>query len=242
MSVDPASNQVQREYFTGRALPRMDPVARSSTPYTLRHVDAVLGAVAVGAEDTVLDVGCGPGKYTLAVARRGVRVEGMDLTPGLVDQLRAVAPDIPAHVGDLGDPPPALLGRFDVVIGFFVLHHIEHLDRAMAGVRALLRPGGRAAFIEPNPRFLGYYAQVTLTPGMSWRGERGILRMRSRLLRDHAERAGLGDFAVARFGAFAPALANRRGGRRVEAAIDGIPGSKRLQAFQVLLMQADPPG
>ena len=75
--------------------------------------------------------------------------------------------------GDLLDPPAELHGSFDVVTGFFVLHHLEDLDAAFAGGRQLARPGGRVVFIEPNAYFPGFYVQVTLTPGMSWKGGEG---------------------------------------------------------------------
>lgn len=230
---DTPHNEQQRQYFSGRALPRMDPVERSATPYTQRHVDAVLEAGGIGPDDDVLDVGCGPGKYTLALARAGVRVVGMDLTPALVDQLRRVAPEIPAHVGDLANPPAELVGDFDAVVGFFVLHHIADLAGALAGVASLLRPGGRAVFLEPNPRFPGYLAQVTLTPGMSWKGEAGIFRMRATKLAPLATAAGLADFRVSRFGAFPPALANRTWGRRLEETLERVPGWSSARAFQV---------
>lgn len=213
-------------------------VRRSSTPYTLRHVDAAVAACEIGPTDRVLDVGCGPGKYTLALARRGLQVEGMDLTPGLIDELRSVDHPPPAHLGDLAAPPPELLGSFDVVLGFFVLHHIADLPAALAGARSLLRPGGRAAFLEPNPLFPGYYAQVTLTPGMSWKGERGILRMRAARLDRFAREAGFSGFTTERFGAFPPALANVAAGRRVERALEAVPGWRRARAFQLFAMRA----
>ncbi|HEX2700468.1 MAG TPA: class I SAM-dependent methyltransferase [Acidimicrobiales bacterium] len=232
-----AHNEHQRQYFSGRSLPRMDPVRRSATPYTLRHVDALVADAGIGPDDEVLDVGCGPGKYTVALARRGIRVTGMDLTPRLVDQLREVAPGIAAHVGDLAEPPADLIGTFDVVAGFFVLHHIADLPAAFAGARSLLRPGGRAAFVEPNPYFPGYYAQVTFTPGMSWKGEAGIFRMRPRVMRGVAQAAGFTDFRTSRLGAFPPALANRATGRRVEDLLERVPGWRVARAFSLFSMR-----
>ena len=231
-------NDRQRRYFQGRRLPRMDPRTRAGTPYTSRHLDAMVEGCAITGDDRVVDVGCGPGKYTIGLARAGLSVEGMDLTPGLLDDLRRVEPGVATHVGDLGDPPAEMRGRFDVVTGFFMLHHVGDLAAAFAGARALLTPGGRAGFLEPNPLYPGYYVQITLTPGMSWKGDGGIVRMRPGLLRKAAEEAGFADFRTERFGAFPPFLANRPAGARVERAVEAVPGWRRARAFQLFTMRA----
>ena len=48
------------------------------TPCLQRHVDELLRFASVSASDRVLEVGCGMGRYTLLLAERGVRVEGLD--------------------------------------------------------------------------------------------------------------------------------------------------------------------
>jgi 2-polyprenyl-3-methyl-5-hydroxy-6-metoxy-1,4-benzoquinol methylase len=230
----PTHNDQQIAYFTGRDLPRMDPVRRADTPYTQRHLDAVVAAARMQPGDRVVDVGCGPGKYTVGLAARGFDTTGIDLTPGLVEQLRQVAPTVTAIEGDLLDPPAELHGSFDVVTGFFVLHHLSDLDAAFAGTQRLARPGGRVVFIEPNAFFPGFYVQVTLTPGMSWKGDKGIVHMRAGRLRRAAAAAGLRDVAVTTFGAFPPALANKPWGRRLEARLENVPGWDRAKAFVVV--------
>jgi len=231
---DLSHNEQQIAYFTGRDLPRMDPRRRADTPYTQRHLDAVVAAAGLERGQRVVDVGCGPGKYTVGLAARGLEVTGLDLTPALVEQLHGVAPAVTAVEGDLLDPPAELTGAFDAATGFFVLHHLSDVERAFAGARRMVRPGGRVAFIEPNAYFPGFYVQITLTPGMSWAGDKGVVRMRAGLLRRQAEAAGLRDVAVTTFGAFPPALANRGWGRKVEAGLERIPGWGPAKAFVVL--------
>jgi len=227
-------NEQQIAYFTGRELPRMDPLRRADTPYTQRHLDAVVAAARIQPGERVVDVGCGPGKYTVGLAARGFDTTGLDLTPGLVEQLREVAPDVTAVEGDLLDPPAELHGSFNAVTGFFVLHHLSDLDPAFDGARRLARPGGRVVFIEPNAYFPGFYVQVSLTPGMSWKGDKGIVHMRAGKLRRAAERAGLRDVEVTTFGAFPPALANKAWGRRLEARLESLPWWDRAKAFVVV--------
>ncbi len=227
-------NEEQIAYFTGRDLPRMDPRRRADTPYTQRQLDAVVAAGRIQPGQKVVDVGCGPGKYTVGLASRGFDATGLDLTPGLVETLREVAPEVTAVEGDLLDPPAELVGAFDAVTGFFMLHHLDDIDAAFVGAAKLAKPGGRVVFIEPNAYFPGFYVQVTLTPGMSWKGDKGIVHMRAGRLRRAATAAGLRDVEVTTFGAFPPALANRAWGRRVEAGLERVPGWGRAKAFVVV--------
>jgi SAM-dependent methyltransferase len=155
----------------------------------------------------------------------------------LVDDLRSRRPDIPLHVGDAADPPATLLGRFDVAVGFFFLHHVADLASILSGVRATLKPGGRIAFLEPNPFYPGYYVQIALTPGMTWRGERGILRMRAAAVGPAAAAVGLRLVEDGAFGAVPPVLANREWGRRMERAVERLPRWDRVGAFRLMVLE-----
>lgn len=228
-------NEHQREYFSDRSLPRMQ-ANLSATPYVQRHVREVVAAAGLSADETVIDLGCGPGKYTAAIADLGYRVEGLDLTPRLIEELRETLPGIPAHVGDVASPPSELQGRFDVAVGFFFMHHVADLTSILQGAITLLKPGGRAVFLEPNPLFLGYYLQVTFTPGMTWRGEKGILRMRPGLFERSAREAGFTSFENRSFGAMPPAIANHQWGQRVEGALESLPGWSKVGAFNLFSM------
>jgi SAM-dependent methyltransferase len=228
-------NEAQIGYFTTRPVPRMLPASAPST-YTQRHVDSVVSALELGTDDAILDIGCGPGKYTIALAARGLNVEGVDLTPSLIEQLRNAAPALPSSVGDICQPSAELLGRFDAVVGFMMLHHVDDLAGCFTGIRKVLAKKGRVAILEPNPWFPGYYAQIAFTPGMTWRGDGGIVNMRMDVLARHASDAGFNGFKVERFGVFPPALVNRPVGQRLERLIEAVPGWRRFRAFQIFTM------
>ncbi|MGH2687729.1 MAG: class I SAM-dependent methyltransferase [Actinomycetota bacterium] len=214
-------SRFQQEYFqrTHRTLVRAD------SPYLRRHVDKMVAFTGMRAEDRVLEIGCGTGRYTLIMARQGMRVEGLDLTPELLETLRADAGDldIPLHACDVIDCPPEMHGTFDMVIGYFVLHHLHDLDASFAALTRLVRPGGKVAFMEPNPLNPLYYFQITLTPEMSWRGEKGIFKMRPDLICGSMEQAGLRDLAVQRFGFFPPQVTNLPGGTALESVFERFP-------------------
>jgi SAM-dependent methyltransferase len=228
-------NEHQRRYFSEKALPRMG-ADLATTPYVQRHVDEMIARLGLRPGEPILDVGCGLGKYTIAMQRKGLLVSGLELTPALATELTRREPELDVHVGDVAAPPAELTGRFAAVTGFFFLHHLEDLSAAFRGARSLLADGGRAGFLEPNAWFPGYYAQVTLTPGMTWKAERGILQMRRGPLRIASQAAGFSSHTDASFGALPPALANRRWGRRVERMVEAIPGWDRVGAFRLVSM------
>lgn len=240
MTLDPRvrrrHNDAQRRHFARRpeSNPRMQPV---DSPYVDRHLDRLLRLADINLQDRILDVGCGMGKFTLPLMRRGYQVEGLDLSPAQIERLAARLPegaDVALHCHDLLDVPVDLVGRFDVVTGFFMLHHLLDLEAAFRALHSYLRPGGKVAFLEPNALNPLYYLQITLTPGMSWKADKGVLSMtRGRLLRALRD-SGYSDVLVERSGMFPPAVVNRPWGRRAEDVIGRFAPLEPVSAFQVV--------
>ena len=110
--------------------------------------------VAPGTE--VLDLGCGIGRWSRQLARRGARVVGVDLAPSMIDEAKRrtarEALDVDYIVGDLRTLD---LGRlFDLVLAVTVLQHIlddAAFARAAANVARHLAPRGRAVLLEAAP-------------------------------------------------------------------------------------------
>jgi len=176
------------------------------------------------------------GRYTFLLADRGLRVEGLDLSPVLVERLRAHGAgryDIPLHAADIANPPAGLEERFDAVVGLFALHHFHDLRRCFAAMARLIRRGGRVAFLEPNPLNPLYYVQMAITPGMTWAGDGGIVGMRPHRVLGAIEAAGLRPLPVQRFGFFPPFAANVHGAARVEAALEGARVLRPFLPFQL---------
>jgi ubiquinone/menaquinone biosynthesis C-methylase UbiE len=113
---------------------------------------ALLARALPEAGEVVLDVGCGSGATTLAVAGRAERVTGLDLSRPLVElaMRRARA----ANVGNADfviadaqtyDFTPE---TFDLLISQFGLMFFDDPARALANIRRAMRPGGRAVFVS----------------------------------------------------------------------------------------------
>ena len=228
-----AHNRAQRDYFEAGMKRTMLP---RPSRYLERHIDELVRHAALEPTQRILEVGCGMGRYTLLLAQKGFAVEGLDLTPGLLQKLDAFNGgqfDIPLHAADVADPPLALRGAFDAVVGFFALHHMHDLNACYAGMAQLVRPGGTVVFVEPNPLNPSYYVQILLSPSMRWRAERGILRMRRRTIFTAMAAAGLIAPRLARFGLFPPALAERAWTREIESAAESALSVTACLAFQV---------
>jgi SAM-dependent methyltransferase len=219
MSARERHNETQRRYYADASKTRMRPTA---TPYLHRHVDEMVRFAGLEPGQRVLEVGCGMGRYTLLLAEREIRVEGIDLSAPLLDRLREFDGgrfDIPLHAGDVLAPPEPL-GTFDAVVGFFALHHIHDLPATYRAMAELVAPGGPVAFLEPNAWNPLYYVQIALNRDMTWEGDRGVARMRRSQVFPAMASAGLRDLRLERFGFFPPRVANAPWGPRVERALE----------------------
>jgi 2-polyprenyl-3-methyl-5-hydroxy-6-metoxy-1,4-benzoquinol methylase len=106
----------------------------------------------------VLDVGCGVGRWSRILARRGAVVTGVDLSPTMVDEARRRI-----EAEGLGsrcrfqqhDLASLDLGRtFGLVLGVTVLQHIVDRGRLRAAVERIaqhLERGGRCVLVESAP-------------------------------------------------------------------------------------------
>jgi SAM-dependent methyltransferase len=216
-------NQDVIDYYDGRVKKTMTPTGNL---YTQHHLDELQRIAGIRAGDRVLDVGCGMGRYTIPLASRGVRVEGIDLSPFLLERLKDYntgGVDIPTYCLDILDHPPGMTGAYDAAVGFFVLHHLHDLARCFAAVKRVVKPGGTIAFIEPNAYNVLYYVQILITKTMTWKGDRGMARMRPGVIFPAMRDAGLESIAVHRFGFFPPFAANRPAGMWLEKRLEKVP-------------------
>lgn len=230
-------NQKQRDYYSGRTQEQNHRIAVRNSDYVKNHLDQVIARAALSYDESIIDIGCGMGKYTIPLAERGFNVTGMDLTPHLIETLAGETEgrvEIPVHIGDILDPAPELLGRFERVVGFFILHHLPDQNAAFKGIARMLKPGGSMAILEPNPFCPLYYVQISLSPTMSWEAEKGILDLTRPKLLAAAHNADLVGLKQHRFGILPPFLRNLRLGAPLERAFDWLVPLRGISAFQLI--------
>ncbi|MBY8873553.1 methyltransferase domain-containing protein [Micromonospora sp. PLK6-60] len=127
----------------------------AGTAVGMDYKQRFLAALDVGANQEVVDIGCGPGTDLGRVADAvgaGGRVIGVDYDPRMLDEARrryADRPNVELRAGDIHELPVAD-GSVDRARADRMLQHVLDPAKAIAEVRRVLRPGGLFGMAEPD--------------------------------------------------------------------------------------------
>jgi demethylmenaquinone methyltransferase/2-methoxy-6-polyprenyl-1,4-benzoquinol methylase len=104
--------------------------------------------------DRVLDACCGTGELALACAAEGGRVTGLDFSERMLERARRKTSAVEWVSGDLLELPFPDASFEAETVGFGI-RNVPELERGLAELRRVLRPGGRLAVLEiTRPRGL----------------------------------------------------------------------------------------
>lgn len=152
-------------------------------PHILRHAEFDLWK-----NKFVLDLGCGIGTQSLAFARRGAAVVGVDISRESIEvaKRRTKAEDLAylAHfvVDDIENLRrlPILSNHnnaYDLVYSFGVIHHTPHPERAVTEAFRVLKPGGELRLMVYNRlSWKAFWIIMTYGKGRFWRWKELIPR------------------------------------------------------------------
>jgi SAM-dependent methyltransferase len=118
-------------------------------------LNLIVQAAGAGAEDTVLDVACGPGLLVCAFARVARHATGIDLTPAMLEQARKLQQErglknVSWRQGDVTSLPwPD--AHFSIISSRFVFHHLQEPLVVLKEMKRVCRPGGRVVVADMAP-------------------------------------------------------------------------------------------
>ncbi len=148
----------------------VDQFTRQAATFEQRHghtaaLDKMLRLAGVTAQDTVLDLGCGPGIVSCAFAEVARHVTGIDLAPAMLERARArqaqrSLTNMTWTCGDVSRLPFAD-GSFSMVVTRYTFHHFLSPAVVLAEMKRVCRPSGRVvvADVTPDARKLQAYDQ-----------------------------------------------------------------------------------
>lgn len=139
------------DQFTRQAVPFAELAAHSSAA----SIALILETAGIGAGDEVLDVACGPGLLTCAIARVARRVVGVDFVPAMLEraraeQERAGLENMEWRQGDARAIPCAD-ASFDHVVTRFSFHHLPEPLPVLREMLRVCRPGGTVTVVDATP-------------------------------------------------------------------------------------------
>jgi SAM-dependent methyltransferase len=100
-----------------------------------------------------LDLGCGTGRHTLALALAGASVAALDGSAEMLARARSKLRDYPVEWArrDLLSPLPFADSTFDLIVLGLVAEHVEDLASVLKEAARVARPGGRCLLSALHP-------------------------------------------------------------------------------------------
>lgn len=126
---------------------------------------------------TVLDLGCGTGRYSIWLARVGAKVTAVDFSEGMLAEARKKLEQSTGQerggepvrfiAADLHKPVQFAAESFDLVVSGLVLEHLREMGTFFGEVQRVLKPGGRAVISAMHPAMFLRGAQARFTDPVS---------------------------------------------------------------------------
>ena len=142
-------NKLIMGQFSKQAIPFAKKVPEHSNEAAFRLIIETIG---IDKSDTALDVACGPGMLSCAVAQVAGHVMGIDLVPAMIKQARLLQTqkklvNMDWKIGDvLHLPFPD--SSFSVVLTRFSFHHFLDPQSVLREMIRVCKPGGKVAIVD----------------------------------------------------------------------------------------------
>ena len=144
------------DYWTTRAEGYSDRTADELVgPRGLIWEKRLRDALHTAPEGLVVDLGCGPGLFTLLAARTGREALGIDLTPKMLRQARTnhrrFAPQSSvSFLAADAEHLPLADHSVAAVVSRYVIWNLPHPEAALLEIKRVLKPAGVLYYVDGN--------------------------------------------------------------------------------------------
>ena len=133
--------------------------------------DEIISKLNVSHDNVVMDFGCGPGFFTIALAKIAAKTIAVDVSAGMLEKTANYARKNRVHVEllksdgtiiDLAD------GSVDLIFLSHVFHEVEDKPKVLSEFSRILKPPGRLAIVEKtqgNGKFSGSFGPPIVKAG-----------------------------------------------------------------------------
>lgn len=127
--------------------------SRSADPHL---ADKLLQLLGLAPGRRCLDIGCGTGNYTGALARQGLQMVGVDPSERMLRQALDHYPQIEWHKGT-AEAIPLPDASVDGIAGSLTLHHWQDIPGGFRELHRVARPGATLVFFSAAPEQMRHY-------------------------------------------------------------------------------------
>jgi len=126
---------------------------RQADPYI---TDRLLHFLQPIREGHYLDIGCGTGNYTIALADKGLKFTGVDPSPKMLAEASSRTQQIHWLIG-IAEKIPTEDMVFDGIIATLTIHHWTNLRQAFAELNTVLKDNGKIILFTSSPEQMENY-------------------------------------------------------------------------------------
>ena len=128
-----------------------------------------------------IEVGCGTGNYTIALAMKGLRIGGIDPSEKMLEQAHLKNAGINWQIGTAEDTG-FNTSSLDGIVCVLTLHHWENLQSAFSEFNRILKSNGRLVIFTSTPEQMSSYWLNHYFPKML---DASMKQMPTKLLETH---------------------------------------------------------
>ena len=106
---------------------------------------------------TVLDIGCGPGFFSIEIARMvkdSGKVIAADLQEGMLEivnqKIKGTELDRRIVLHKCGEDEIGITGNVDFIFAFYMIHEVRDQNNLFRELKSILKSGGKIYIIEPK--------------------------------------------------------------------------------------------